>query len=219
MNTPGASQHKIETKSRSGILTSWNIIRETDLGFQSKGNLPTTSSASLHREHAYLNSSENSHPGTCTQSQIRGLLSYSKTAGPTNSGTCNIKDNRDLTPWFKYSNTNQRPSISRHTLTDHGIHVLGCVLTTRDLTTWDVVFSFPSLPPSLSSFLPSFLLSFLPEKKATFTPFLFLIFLGHIVQPVGILVPRPGTESRTSAVKAWSPNHWITRELIPYSIS
>ena len=28
----------------------------------------------------------------------------------------------------------------------------------------------------------------------------------------GILVPRPGTEPRPTAVKVWSPNHWTTRE-------
>ena len=124
------------------------------------------SSASLHPEHAYLNSSENSHPGTCTQSQIRGLLSYSKTAGPTNSGTGNIKDNRDLTPWFKHSNTNQRPSISRHTLTDHGVHVLGCVLTTRqrhhNLGRCILLFS---LSPRLPLILPTFLPSFFPSRE------------------------------------------------------
>ena len=124
------------------------------------------SSASLHPEHAYLNSSENSHPGTCTQSQVRGLLSYSKTAGPTNSGTCNIKDNRDLTPWFKHSNTNQRPSISRHTLTDHGVHVLGCVLTTRqrhhNLGHCILLFS---LSPPLPLILPTFLPSFFPSRE------------------------------------------------------
>ena len=28
----------------------------------------------------------------------------------------------------------------------------------------------------------------------------------------GILVPRPGIESRPSVVKVWSPNHWAARE-------
>ena len=28
----------------------------------------------------------------------------------------------------------------------------------------------------------------------------------------GILLPRPGIEPQPSAVKAWSPNHWTTRE-------
>ena len=27
-----------------------------------------------------------------------------------------------------------------------------------------------------------------------------------------ILVPRPGFESRPSAMRVWSPNHWTTRE-------
>ena len=75
---------------------------------------------------------------------------------------------------------------------------------------------FPlSPPPSHPSYLPSFFLSF---QRRRLHLFLFLkIFLGHIVQPVGILVPQPGIEPRTSAVKAWSPNHWITREFpIPF---
>ena len=31
-----------------------------------------------------------------------------------------------------------------------------------------------------------------------------------------ILVPQPGIEPELSAVKAKSPNHWITREFPPY---
>ena len=28
----------------------------------------------------------------------------------------------------------------------------------------------------------------------------------------GILLPRPGIEPVPSAMKAWSPNHWMARE-------
>ena len=66
---------RMRQTNRSGSLISWDIDLETDLGFQAKGNVPTKSSESLHPEHAHLNSSENSHPGTCTQTQIRDLLS------------------------------------------------------------------------------------------------------------------------------------------------
>ena len=34
----------------------------------------------------------------------------------------------------------------------------------------------------------------------------------------GILVPRPGIEPRSPAVKARSPNHWTAREF-PHTIS
>ena len=37
-------------------------------------------------------------------------------------------------------------------------------------------------------------------------------FLIYFFWASGILVSRPGTESGHSAVRAWSPNHWITRE-------
>ena len=37
-------------------------------------------------------------------------------------------------------------------------------------------------------------------------------FFGHTVRLCGILVPWPGIEPRPSAVKAWSPYHWTTRE-------
>ena len=41
--------------------------------------------------------------------------------------------------------------------------------------------------------------------------FIFFFFLPHHTA-CGILVPQPGTEPRSSAVKAQSPNHWTTRE-------
>ena len=41
--------------------------------------------------------------------------------------------------------------------------------------------------------------------------FVFLGFFGH-TEASGILVPQPGIEPRPSAVRAWSPNHWTTRE-------
>ena len=37
-------------------------------------------------------------------------------------------------------------------------------------------------------------------------------FLIYFFWASGILVYWPGTESGHSAVRAWSPNHWITRE-------
>ena len=43
--------------------------------------------------------------------------------------------------------------------------------------------------------------------------FFFFFFLPHYMT-CGILVPRLGTESKPSAVKAWSPNQWTTREFL-----
>ena len=40
--------------------------------------------------------------------------------------------------------------------------------------------------------------------------FIYLLIFGHTT--CGILVPRAGIELGPSAVKAWSPNHWTTRE-------
>ena len=34
----------------------------------------------------------------------------------------------------------------------------------------------------------------------------------------GILVPQPGVKPRPPAVKAWSPNHWTTREFPIYCL-
>ena len=39
-----------------------------------------------------------------------------------------------------------------------------------------------------------------------------LFFFGPRRMACGILVPQPGIEPGPSAVKAWSPNHWTTRE-------
>ena len=41
--------------------------------------------------------------------------------------------------------------------------------------------------------------------------YFFFFFLATLVA-CGILLPQPGIESGPSAVKAWSPNHWTTRE-------
>ena len=43
----------------------------------------------------------------------------------------------------------------------------------------------------------------------------FLFWLCCVV--CGILDPQPGIEHRPLAVKAWSPNHWTTREFPPFS--
>ena len=39
----------------------------------------------------------------------------------------------------------------------------------------------------------------------------FFFFFGHIV--CGILVPQPGIEPVSSTLEAWSPNHWMAREV------
>ena len=41
--------------------------------------------------------------------------------------------------------------------------------------------------------------------------YIYIFFLATLVA-CGILLPQPGIESGPSAVKAWSPNHWTTRE-------
>ena len=46
--------------------------------------------------------------------------------------------------------------------------------------------------------------------------FCFILFWGvflAIPHSCGILVPQPGIEPGSSAVKLQSPNHWTTREL------
>ena len=40
-----------------------------------------------------------------------------------------------------------------------------------------------------------------------------LFIFCHTIQHAGVLVPRPGIEPLPPAVEAWSPNHWITREV------
>jgi len=40
--------------------------------------------------------------------------------------------------------------------------------------------------------------------------FIFVYYL--FILACSILVPGPGTEPRSPAVKAWNPNHWTTRE-------
>ena len=47
--------------------------------------------------------------------------------------------------------------------------------------------------------------------------YLFLIWPCH--GAYGILVPRPRIEPVTSSVKAWSPNHWTSREFPKYYFS
>ena len=41
----------------------------------------------------------------------------------------------------------------------------------------------------------------------------FFFWLHHVA--CGILVPQPGIKPRPSAVRAWSPNHWTSREFHP----
>ena len=43
--------------------------------------------------------------------------------------------------------------------------------------------------------------------------YLFILAKPHDLQDL-ITVPQPGTESRSLAVKALSPNHWTTREVL-----
>ena len=45
------------------------------------------------------------------------------------------------------------------------------------------------------------------------TLYFYLFIFCHTIQHAGILVPRPGIEPLPPAVEAWSPNHWITREV------
>ena len=42
----------------------------------------------------------------------------------------------------------------------------------------------------------------------------FFVVVGPCCTAFGILVPRPGTEPRPSAMKAWSPNRWTAREFL-----
>ena len=45
-------------------------------------------------------------------------------------------------------------------------------------------------------------------------PFLFFLsFLWPCCTACGILVPRPGIEPTPPALEAWSPNHWMVREV------
>ena len=46
---------------------------------------------------------------------------------------------------------------------------------------------------------------------------LFFFFFGHMA--CGILVPRPGIETRPPEAEARSPNHWTTREFPHWSYS
>ena len=50
-------------------------------------------------------------------------------------------------------------------------------------------------------------------SSLTFLFFLFFFWPCHTA--CGILVPRPGIEPASSALKAWSPNHWTAREVPP----
>ena len=51
-----------------------------------------------------------------------------------------------------------------------------------------------------------------PKGRKEFTFFFF--WSPHVAS--GILVPQPGIEPVPPAVEAWSPNHWIAKE-VPYS--
>ena len=66
------------------------------------------------------------------------------------------------------------------------------------------------LPPALSTWLSSF--------QVHLSPCFFFFFPPHLVAS-GILVLPPGMELTPFAVKAWSLNHWTTREfpLLPAS--
>ena len=51
-------------------------------------------------------------------------------------------------------------------------------------------------------------------KRRKFFLLLFLFFFWLNQEACGILVPLPGIKSGPSAVIAWSPNHWTTREFL-----
>ena len=58
--------------------------------------------------------------------------------------------------------------------------------------------------------LPASLFWWLPGKGAAWEA----VFLWHFCMDCGIFVPGPGMEPRPSAVKAWSPDHYMTGELL-----
>ena len=94
------------------------------------------------------------------------------------------------------------PKINKHTYTFKILSpysVLFCVFFIQNIVEWWVeedsgLIKKPVLDKSLCNF-------FLPHRVAR-----------------GILVPWPGVEPETSAVKAQSPNHWSTREFPSFVI-
>ena len=78
---------------------------------------------------------------------------------------------------------------------------------------YNTFFVYLWLSFSLSLFPSAFILA------QSFHPFFFFFFFCcSLWCLVGILVPWPGIEPATSAVRAWSPNHWTSREFPSLSI-
>ena len=74
---------------------------------------------------------------------------------------------------------------------------------------------------TLDSLFPANLLLLLPSPSCIREKHCFFFFLIFIFSPCrvacGILVPQPGIEPVPPAVKAWSLNHWTTREVLLFN--
>ena len=59
---------------------------------------------------------------------------------------------------------------------------------------------------------------FLPFEFPMLLTFILFLFFLFVLDVHRIWIPRPGIEPRLSAVKVQSPNHWTTREFLPFNI-